>query len=196
MRCTANEETVLVLQIESKQAYDNLDAIATIPGIDVLFVGPADLSASLRRHYANRCARRPIMPATLAADSRAATSSSARHWMMSLRNPEKKISWGYRFLNVGSPLGYGLPVLKQHLATCGRGPAPVIRPQAVSHAVNRKPAWAQVCANRRFLFIHTLVFFQALLIVSGSSGLETAYHSPCLICAGRVKGSLPTTVME
>jgi len=35
---TANEETVLILQIESQQAYDNLDEIAKVPGIDVLFV--------------------------------------------------------------------------------------------------------------------------------------------------------------
>lgn len=44
---TANDETVLILQIESVQAYENLESIAKVPGIDVLLVGPMDLSASL-----------------------------------------------------------------------------------------------------------------------------------------------------
>ena len=46
---TANEETVLVLQIESQQAFDNLDDIKQVPGIDVLLVGPLDLSATVGR---------------------------------------------------------------------------------------------------------------------------------------------------
>ena len=29
----------------------------------------------------------------------------------------QKIEWGYRFMNVGSPLGYGIQALNQHLAT-------------------------------------------------------------------------------
>ena len=30
---------------------------------------------------------------------------------------QEKISWGYRFMNVGSPFGYGIDALQQHLAT-------------------------------------------------------------------------------
>ena len=35
--------------IETREAMDNLDAIAAVPGIDVLFVGPADLSITLSK---------------------------------------------------------------------------------------------------------------------------------------------------
>jgi len=42
----ANEETFLVVQIEDREAVDEIDKIAAIPGIDVLFVGPGDLSQS------------------------------------------------------------------------------------------------------------------------------------------------------
>ncbi|MBI1895298.1 MAG: aldolase [Acidobacteria bacterium] len=42
-----NEEAVLILQIESAQALDNVDAIAALAGVDVLFVGPYDLAQSL-----------------------------------------------------------------------------------------------------------------------------------------------------
>ncbi|MBE7211367.1 MAG: HpcH/HpaI aldolase/citrate lyase family protein [Gluconacetobacter diazotrophicus] len=43
----ANDETCLLVQIETAEGLSNLDAIAAVPGIDGLFVGPADLSASL-----------------------------------------------------------------------------------------------------------------------------------------------------
>lgn len=40
-------QTALVLQIESREALEALEAIAATPGIDALYVGPADLSMSL-----------------------------------------------------------------------------------------------------------------------------------------------------
>lgn len=40
-------QTVIMAQIEDRAALDNLDAIAAVPEVDVLFVGPADLSLSL-----------------------------------------------------------------------------------------------------------------------------------------------------
>lgn len=44
---TANEETLVAVQIESVQALENLDGILAVPGIDVAFVGPNDLHAQL-----------------------------------------------------------------------------------------------------------------------------------------------------
>lgn len=43
----AAEQTVIVAQIEDQAALAHLDAIATTPGIDVIFVSPSDLSMSL-----------------------------------------------------------------------------------------------------------------------------------------------------
>lgn len=43
----ANEQICLLVQAESQLALDNLDAIAAIDGVDGIFIGPADLSASL-----------------------------------------------------------------------------------------------------------------------------------------------------
>ena len=43
----ANEHVLVVTIIEQKEAVDNIDAIASVAGIDVLFVGPNDLSFSL-----------------------------------------------------------------------------------------------------------------------------------------------------
>ena len=43
----SNAETLVLAQIESGRSLDNLDDIAAVPGIDVLLVGPSDLSVSL-----------------------------------------------------------------------------------------------------------------------------------------------------
>ncbi|MDD0812574.1 HpcH/HpaI aldolase/citrate lyase family protein [Curvibacter sp. RS43] len=43
----ANDEIGLVLQIESREALDDLDAICRVPGVDAVFIGPSDLAASL-----------------------------------------------------------------------------------------------------------------------------------------------------
>ncbi len=43
----ANDEISVIVQIESQQALDNLDAICRVPGIDAVFIGPSDLAASL-----------------------------------------------------------------------------------------------------------------------------------------------------
>lgn len=118
---TANEETVLVVQIESKEAYENLDAIAQVPGIDVLLVGPMDLSASLgvitqtdspavqtiMRDIGRRLQGSNVVVGTTLGD---------------VAEMQEKISWGYRFMNVGSPFGYGIQALSQNLATLRANP--------------------------------------------------------------------------
>jgi 2-keto-3-deoxy-L-rhamnonate aldolase RhmA len=43
----ANEESMLVVQIETKQALERLDEILSIEGVDVALVGPTDLSVAL-----------------------------------------------------------------------------------------------------------------------------------------------------
>jgi 4-hydroxy-2-oxoheptanedioate aldolase len=43
----ANRETFLVVQIETPQALENIDEIAAVPGVEVLFLGPGDMSLRL-----------------------------------------------------------------------------------------------------------------------------------------------------
>ena len=117
---TANEETVTVLQIESVEALENLDEITQVEGIDVLFLGPTDLSATMgviaetespevqdaMREFPGRLAGSGIMAGTTLAD---------------VQDIRQKIDWGYRFINVGSPMGYGMRVLQQNLDTLRSG---------------------------------------------------------------------------
>lgn len=39
----ANDELCLLIQVESRTALENLDAILEVDGIDGVFIGPADL---------------------------------------------------------------------------------------------------------------------------------------------------------
>ncbi|WP_338729127.1 aldolase/citrate lyase family protein [Haladaptatus sp. DJG-WS-42] len=43
----ANEELVTIGQIESRDGLDAVEEIVTVPGLDALFIGPADLSGAL-----------------------------------------------------------------------------------------------------------------------------------------------------
>lgn len=43
----ADENTIIVAHIETRQAVENFDEIVSVPGIDVAFIGPTDLSVSM-----------------------------------------------------------------------------------------------------------------------------------------------------
>ena len=43
----ANDEMVVIVQAETATALDNIEAIAKTPGVDGVFIGPSDLSASM-----------------------------------------------------------------------------------------------------------------------------------------------------
>jgi len=44
---SANSETMIIAHIEGVEGINNLDEILSVPGIDVIFIGPYDLSQSL-----------------------------------------------------------------------------------------------------------------------------------------------------
>lgn len=44
---TANRETFVAIQIETARAVDEVDGIAAVDGVDLLFVGPSDLSQAV-----------------------------------------------------------------------------------------------------------------------------------------------------
>jgi 4-hydroxy-2-oxoheptanedioate aldolase len=44
---TYAEELCVLVQVETRQGLDNLEAIATVAGVDGVFIGPADLAAAL-----------------------------------------------------------------------------------------------------------------------------------------------------
>jgi 4-hydroxy-2-oxoheptanedioate aldolase len=71
---TANEECLLLVQIESPEAIDNVDAIAAIPGVDALFLGPDDIM--LRRGFSMQ---QPRSAETLGKDMQTVADACRRH---------------------------------------------------------------------------------------------------------------------
>ena len=86
----ANAQTCLLVQAETVEAMRNLDAIAATPGVDGVFIGPADLSASMgfvgqpghpevQAAIADAIAR--IQKAGKAAGILSTTEEQARKWL-------------------------------------------------------------------------------------------------------------------
>lgn len=118
---TANEETVLVLQLESQQAYDNLDEILKVPGFDVLLVGPMDLSASVGR--ITETGSKEVQEIMREVPKRLkGTGIAAGTTLMEVAELQEKIRWGYQFLNVGNVVSYGVQVLDSHLKALRANP--------------------------------------------------------------------------
>lgn len=67
----ANDEILVILQVETPQAIENLDAIGAVPGVDALFIGPMDLSTSMG-HLGN-----PAHPEVQAAIARVEAKAKA-----------------------------------------------------------------------------------------------------------------------
>lgn len=97
----SNEAVTVIVQVETMEAMAELEAIAQVPGVDGVFIGPADLSASMDhlgdtehadvqkaiREAAERLAAIGVASATLAFDPVVA---------------ERYIDYGYQMVCVGS----------------------------------------------------------------------------------------------
>lgn len=100
----ANENVVVVVQIETGDALRNLSEILSVPGVDGTMVGPADLSASLG------CLGYPDEPDVVEAIKRVADAHRGTKVCPGIasnpRDAERHIELGFRLVNVGSDLGF------------------------------------------------------------------------------------------
>ena len=104
---TANDETVLILQMESEEHYNQVDEVLALDGFDVLLVGPMDLSASLG--VTGDMQNSKVQDIMKEMPRRA--EGSGKVIGTTLGDPEEirqKVDWGYKFLNLGSPIGFGI----------------------------------------------------------------------------------------
>lgn len=99
-----HDEICVIVQIETRLALQNLDAIAAVDGIDGLFIGPSDLAAAMGHLGENRhpevratieSAFKRIRNAGKAPGILAPVEEDARHWL----------SLGCQILAVGADLG-------------------------------------------------------------------------------------------
>lgn len=96
----SNEEKLTIIQIEDIEAYEELEEIASVPGIDMLFFGPADFAHSLGLAL--------DMGNEKVAEARRRVAEVARKYgkfagtVGSSANVKDLYDMGYRFVNMGA----------------------------------------------------------------------------------------------
>lgn len=102
---TANQNIMVCVQIETRLAIENVEAIASVPGIDMLFIGPNDLAGSLGYVAFDHASIPEVQEATkkvLAAANKA--GKYAGHFAMSAEAAAQKYSEGWQFMNCGADI--------------------------------------------------------------------------------------------
>lgn len=116
----ANDETLLVLQIEHIEGVEHADEILSVPGVDACFIGPNDLAASMGLglgvslesddpplaaaidHVRQSCLRHGVAPGIHCSDGAAVN---------------RRIGEGFRFCAMASELRYMLAGLREDLSS-------------------------------------------------------------------------------
>lgn len=117
----SNGRTVIAIQIESAAAIEALDEILEVPGIDLAFVGPADLSASLGHfgdpgHEEVESAIQTILERVL--QSRVA----AGIYCSNGKTAALRLQQGFQVVNVGNDLGVLVSGMRHQLSTARAAP--------------------------------------------------------------------------
>jgi 4-hydroxy-2-oxoheptanedioate aldolase len=100
----ADDEVCLLVQVETRAALDQLEAIAKVEGVDGVFIGPSDLSASFG--YIGNPAHPEVQKAIeQAAQTIKAAGKGAGILTADEEEARRYIGWGYTFVAVGSDTG-------------------------------------------------------------------------------------------
>src|SRR5438128_5213024 len=120
---TANDETLVIVQIESARALENLDGILSVPGIDVAFVGPNDLHAQLGLTPSTEGAE----PEFVDALERIKVAARKHHVALGIFSDTgdaaaERIRQGFQMISVTTDLSSMIAAATQHLRLAkGRG---------------------------------------------------------------------------
>jgi len=100
----ADGEICLLVQVETRAALEQLEAIAAVEGVDGVFIGPSDLSASFG-HIGNP--QHPDVQQALEDGVRRIRAVGKAAGILTLNEEEARryIGWGYTFVAVGSDVG-------------------------------------------------------------------------------------------
>ena len=100
----ANAETCVLVQVETREAMKELEAIAQVDGVDGVFIGPSDLAASLG-HLGNS-AHPEVQEAIHDAVKRLKKVGKPAGILTGNEEEIRRyIEWGYLFVAVGSDVG-------------------------------------------------------------------------------------------
>lgn len=110
----ANEERFVVVQIEDPEPLKDLEEICALPGIDMIFFGPADFTQGIGKPFQFNCKE--------VTDTRRLVAETARKHgkfagtVGSIGNFAELIELGYQFVNVGADV----VALHEYFGSCSR----------------------------------------------------------------------------
>jgi 4-hydroxy-2-oxoheptanedioate aldolase len=100
----ANDEICVLVQVETRAALSELEAIAAVDGVDGIFIGPSDLSASFG--LIGQPAHPEVQDAIRDAVTRIARAGKAAGILTGNEAEARRyIEWGCKFVAVGSDVG-------------------------------------------------------------------------------------------
>lgn len=113
----ANDETMVIIQMEHIRAVERADEILRVPGIDAVFIGPTDLSASMGKKPSGEAEDREVQEAI-----QHIRVAAARHGIPSgihVFTPEavsQRVQEGFRFIALGTDARFMTGAAKAALA--------------------------------------------------------------------------------
>jgi 4-hydroxy-2-oxoheptanedioate aldolase len=100
----AHTEICVLVQVESGLALDEIEAIAAVPGVDGIFIGPADLHATLG--FPGETRRPEVMDLIVKATERIRKAGKAPGFLTAVEEDARRVmAAGAQFVAVGSDLG-------------------------------------------------------------------------------------------
>ena len=100
----ANDEVCVLVQVETRVALNELEAIAKVEGVDGVFIGPSDLAASLG-HLGNPQAAEVQQAIRDAVSRLKALGKPAGILTANEEEARRYIEWGFLFVAVGADIG-------------------------------------------------------------------------------------------
>lgn len=102
---SANDNVMVCVQIESQKAVDNVEEIAAVDGVDMLFVGPNDLAASMG-HVAFDHASIPEVQEAISRILQAGIDAGkyVGHFALGADVAAAKYKQGFHFVNCGADI--------------------------------------------------------------------------------------------
>ncbi len=99
----ANDEICVLVQVETREALAEIDRIAAVPGVDGVFIGPSDLSASFGQ--IGNPAHPAVQQAIEDAGKRIRAAGKGAGILTGNEDEARRyIGWGYNFVAVGTDL--------------------------------------------------------------------------------------------
>ncbi|OKK14330.1 aldolase [Streptomyces sp. CB00455] len=113
-----DDEVACIVMVETASALENLDAICATPGLDAVYVGPADLSAALGARYFGDPSAAGALEAALERITRTARRAGIACGIHCLdgESAAKRLTEGFTFATVSSDITHLQQAAASHLA--------------------------------------------------------------------------------